>query len=113
MTQVMTWPTRPRVPLADDDVRAAAAERQRLGKDPRARVLGVDDLLELLEARAAAAAAEAEALGVPRVRAAAGRLLLALLLRCAGWVHATCSRARAITRTCNAFDTAQLPRPPQ
>ncbi|KAI7841023.1 hypothetical protein COHA_005251 [Chlorella ohadii] len=51
---------------ADDDVRAAAVERQRLGKDPRARVLGVDDLLDLLEARAAAAAADAEAKGVGR-----------------------------------------------
>lgn len=53
---------------ADDDVRAAALERQRVGKDPRARVLGVDDLLDLLEARAAAAAADAEAKGVGRVR---------------------------------------------
>ncbi|PSC70574.1 large subunit GTPase 1-like protein [Micractinium conductrix] len=50
----------------DDDVRAAAAARQRLGKDPRARVLGVDDLLELLEDRAAKAAAEAEAKGIGR-----------------------------------------------
>jgi large subunit GTPase 1 len=50
----------------DEDVRTAAVERQRVGKDPRARVLGVDDLLDLLEARAAAAAADAEAKGVGR-----------------------------------------------
>lgn len=38
-----------------------------MGKDPRARVLGVDALLDLLEARAAAAAADAEAKGIGRV----------------------------------------------
>lgn len=50
----------------DDDIRAAAAARQRTGKDPRARVLGVDDLLELLEQRAAAAASDAEARALDR-----------------------------------------------
>jgi hypothetical protein len=52
---------------ADEDARATAAARQKLGKDPRARVLGVDDLLILLERRAAQAAAEAEAQGINRV----------------------------------------------
>ena len=55
--------------VADEDVRAAA-ERQRACSDPRARVLGVDELLDVLEARAAAAAADAEAHGVGRVRGA-------------------------------------------
>ncbi|KAL4423785.1 hypothetical protein ABPG75_001086 [Micractinium tetrahymenae] len=50
----------------DEDVRAAARARQRPGKDPRARVLGVDDLLDLLEERAAKAAADAEAQGTGR-----------------------------------------------
>lgn len=52
---------------ADENARAAAAARQKLGKDPRARVLGVDDLLSLLEQRAAQSAAEAEAQGINRV----------------------------------------------
>ncbi|KAL4446291.1 hypothetical protein ABPG77_003098 [Micractinium sp. CCAP 211/92] len=50
----------------DEDVRAAALARQKPGKDPRARVLGVDDLLDLLEGRAAKAAADAEAQGAGR-----------------------------------------------
>lgn len=50
----------------DENARAAAAARQKLGKDPRARVLGVDDLLSLLEQRAAQSAAEAEAQGINR-----------------------------------------------
>ncbi|KAL4856594.1 GTPase LSG1-1 [Chlorella vulgaris] len=50
----------------DEDARAAAAARQKLGKDPRARVLGVDDLLSLLERRARQSAAEAEAQGMDR-----------------------------------------------
>lgn len=53
--------------LTDEDVRAAALARQKPGKDPRARVLGVDDLLDLLEGRAAKAAADAEAQGIGRV----------------------------------------------
>jgi hypothetical protein len=57
---------------ADEDVREAAAERRAACSDPRARVLGVDELLDLLEQRAEQAAAEAEALGLPRVRWWAG-----------------------------------------
>ena len=53
-------------------MREAAAERRAACSDPRARVLGVDELLDLLEQRAEQAAAEAEALGLPRVRRWAG-----------------------------------------
>lgn len=52
---------------ADEDVQAAAKARQRPGTDTRARVLGVDDLLDLLVQRAAQAAEDAEAQGVGRV----------------------------------------------
>lgn len=44
----------------------AAAVKQRTASDPRARLLGVDELLELLEQRAAKAAAEGEVQGVGR-----------------------------------------------
>ena len=80
---------------ADEDVRAAAVARQRPGKDPRAWVLGVDDLLELLEQRARQAVENADAKGVARVRQLPCRPgwqrrsrhvhLLHLLLRMPAW----------------------------
>lgn len=56
---------------ADEDTRAAAA-KQRAAADPRACLLGVEELMELFESRAAEAAAEAEARGIDRVRVAIG-----------------------------------------
>lgn len=49
----------------DEDV-VAEAKARRASKDPRARLLGVDELMDLLEQRAAEAAADSEARGIPR-----------------------------------------------
>jgi hypothetical protein len=55
-------------PPTDEDVQAAVSSARGRCKDPRARVLSVDELLELLEQRAMAAVVEAEKRGIGRVR---------------------------------------------